>query len=63
MFSVLGIVYLYLTIKDLEYVMKNYINPATVWFMRYSLVTDGRTDSDGLTVGSQFTLWVRNPKN
>jgi len=28
--------------------------------MRYSLVTDGRTDSGVLVIGSRFT--VRNPK-
>jgi len=28
--------------------------------MRYSLVTDGRTDSGALVIGSRFT--VRNPK-
>ena len=30
--------------------------------MRYSLVTDGRTDKGAKTIGSRFTLWVRNPK-
>ncbi|PZC82922.1 hypothetical protein B5X24_HaOG209365 [Helicoverpa armigera] len=32
-------------------------------FMRYSLVTDRRTDRGAKTIGSRFILWVRNPKN